>query len=75
MTIGLEKKCIMMYSNLCLNSRETVPLMGKFTIDIKSRRTLVHTVIWFYPDNIEIGEIWGVSAKLKFAIALLSDMI
>jgi hypothetical protein len=49
--------------------------MGKFTIDIKSRRTLVHTVIWFYPDNIEIGEIWGVSAKLKFAIALLSDMI
>ena len=28
-TIGLEKSFKMMYSNLCLNSRETVPLRGR----------------------------------------------
>ena len=27
---GLEKSFRMMYSNLCLNSRETVPLKGHF---------------------------------------------
>ena len=32
-TIGLEKSFWMMYSNLCLNSRETVPLTSPFYLN------------------------------------------
>ena len=38
-TIGLEKSFLMMYSNIGLNSRETVPLNAHFRVITTSKNT------------------------------------
>ena len=45
--IGLEKSFGMMYSNLCLNSRETVPLSLNFNaINLKFSQIVGHKAVY-----------------------------